>query len=415
MESLFKEGGHAEGGAFFTALFLSAWIATAQQTANYTDPFKKADADLTCAYKQTLTRFAPQNQEILRRAERAWITFSDKYKAVLNALRRQNLLTDDAVNTATLAEVDARTNHLTVFFLNPQVPTAQKNIYQNTDQRLGNIYTECMRRLSSGDQHLLKEAERAWITYRDTDSVSVMVAQNKQTVQLAAACHLTDIRVAQLTSLVNAMGTAPNTPLPVQEPQKVATPTTDDLKAVSQFQDDAKGMLKVLLAEKEEPFFKNGDALKNVPSLPSDMEDRLSKLDSMCAELSHKSYSQQILQPSLNEYAAVKLLAGWRNFIQQLKNGSVEAAGTILHTALSLKPKDVTPDYLPLWQSVQNWEDVYAKNAPKFKDHIQKAKSFADLGKISDATKEYQAAYDIIENSSIPAQVRKLREQSLGL
>jgi hypothetical protein len=117
----------------------------------------------------------------------------------------------------------------------------------------------------------------------------------------------------------------------------------------------------------------------------------------------------------LNEYAAVELLAGWSKFAQQLKTGGVAGAGTTIHDALDFKPKDVTPDYLPLWQTVLSWQDVYTKDHAKFDEHVRKAKSFADLGKTSDAIKEYQAAYDLIENSSIPEQIKQLREQSLGL
>jgi Tfp pilus assembly protein PilF len=51
----------------------------------------------------------------------------------------------------------------------------------------------------------------------------------------------------------------------------------------------------------------------------------------------------------------------------------------------------------------------------KYSDHLAKANSFADLGKTSSAIKEYQAAYDIIEDSAIPERIKRLREQSLGL
>lgn len=402
-------------GLLLIVLFLFPCLSPAQQETS-TDPFTKADADINHAYKQALTKFAPANKEMLRRAERAWIDFSNKQEAVLNALHRENLLTEDAVNTATIAEVNERTNHLKIFFGGNSVPYAQPYILQNVDQKLSQAYGECMRRLGEDDQFLLREAERSWITYRDADSASTMTAYGNQTVQIAAAAHLCAIRVAQLTAMTNLQRqpVAPNPPIQESTPQN-NSPNPDDVKSVAQFQDEAKGVLKELAAKKDDPFFKKSDAIKNASDLPLEIASHTSKLNSNFVGLSRKQGASKLLEPALNEVAAVSLLAGWSTFVRQLKSGDVYTAGTTIHDALSHKPKDVTPDYLPLWQTVQSWEDLFVKDEPKFHEHTAKAKALGDLGKTSDAIKEYQAAYSIIEASTIPDQIKKLREQSLGL
>ena len=394
------------------ALFSSPCFSREPQE-NPTDPVTKAGSELTAAYQQALARFAVPKQEVLRRAERAWIIFSDKHEALLGALRRENLLTPDAVYNAEMGEVSARTNHLRAFYVtgNP-MPNTAKSVWEGQDQQLQKVYDECIRRLNGNDQRLLRDAERAWITYRDADAASAGFAYNNEGVLNTAAVRLTAIRCAQLNALLDSINGKSATP--EAAPQN-DSPDPADVKGAAQLRDEAKGVLKALLAKRDDPFFKKADAIKNVPDLPPEMAGHLSKLETKSAELSRKPYSAKLLEPALNEYAAVELLSAWSTFISQLKTGNAEDAGNPIRAVLSIKPKDVTPDYLPLWQTAASWHDAYVRDELKFRGHINKAQYLAGRGRTSEAIKEYEAAYDIIENSSIPEQIRKLREQSLGL
>jgi len=399
------------------ALVISALVLLSPRSSAQ-DPFTQADSNLNQAYKQSLTRFTKSGQEPLRQAERAWIPFSDKDEAFLNALQRNNRLPDAFAGTANILEVNSRAEHLRIFYCRDKVPWADADTLRLQDERLTSTYLDCMKRLSSDEQLLLKESERAWITYRDADAAGVKFTYSNDTVKFAAAAHLTALRTAQLTAVITSLqpvsltgATVQSTPVP---PPPDSTPNPDDVKAVSQFQQDSKGVLNSLLKNKDAPFFKKADAIKNVPDLPSDMPDQISKLDSRMVEFSSRNYSSLVEQAN-NEFSAVQLLAEWMKFTRQLKNGSVEDAGTSLRRTLNGKPKEVTPDYVPIWKAAQDWLSVYDKDLAVFRDHIQKAKTAADLGKTSEAIKEYQAAYEIIENASIPEKIKKLREQSLGL
>ena len=391
-------------------LFLSPCFSKEPQQIS-TDASTITGEELTEVYQQALARFAPANKEVLRRAERAWIEFSNKHEAVVAALRRENLLTQEAAIDAEMGEVFERTNHLRTFFVtgNP-MPNTEKSAWKNEDQSLQKVYDECIRRLNGNAQRLLREAERAWIIYRDADAASVGFAYKSEAVLNTAALRLTKIRSAQLTALLNPNNARPATPEPTAH---VDSPNPEDSKTVAAFRDEVKDALKGFLAKKDEPFFKEADTLKNVPDLPPDVADQLSKLGLKYAALSRKS--SKVLEPALNEYAAARLLAGWSAFLRQLKTGSVDDAAAPIRDALNAKPKDVSPDYLTLWRIASNWQDVYGKDAPKFRAHVTKARDLAGRGKTSDAIKEYEAAYDIIENSSIPEQIKKLRQQSLGL
>ena len=101
--------------------------------------------------------------------------------------------------------------------------------------------------------------------------------------------------------------------------------------------------------------------------------------------------------------------------MRQLKAGSIDEAVAGLGKALDRKPKNVSPDYLPIWTAAESWRSVFTKATGEYQPHVNKARSFAQLGKISDAIREYEAAFAIIEVPSIPTEIKKLREQSLGL
>src|ERR1700730_15651638 len=80
------------------------------------ESYTEADRELNAIYKQAIVSLPAQSQEILRRAERAWIEFTKKNAAVLVALQRNNLISQEAVDHAFLQEVRARKAQLQIFF-----------------------------------------------------------------------------------------------------------------------------------------------------------------------------------------------------------------------------------------------------------------------------------------------------------
>ena len=108
-------------------------------------------------------------------------------------------------------------------------------------------------------------------------------------------------------------------------------------------------------------------------------------------------------------------MSAWPQFTAQLKAGNIDEARGGIERVLGRKPKDVSPDYLPLWDAAEAWRNIFTKAATEYQAHVKKARSLADLGKASEAIREYEAALAIIETSSIPPEIKKLRAQSLGL
>jgi len=195
---------------------------------------------------------------------------------------------------------------------------------------------------------------------------------------------------------------------------RVHAPNPEDVREATECIDEIKSMAEALLANKDDSFFKRADAIKNAPDLPSDITRQLSRICENFPLLKRPDF-RKLLERNRNEFAVFHLLLQWYEFTKHLKNGSIEDARSAILRPDTFKPKDITPEYLPLWQVIQDWENVFQQEEPKFTGHMHKAQSLADLGKTSDAIKEYQAAYDIIRDPSIPEKIKKLQAQSLGL
>ena len=388
------------------------------QAAGSVGAYAAADALRNAAYSQAYPTLTPPAQGMLIRAELAWTDFSDKERALTNALQNGSLVSQELVQSHGIAVVEARTKHLREFFVGKKVDYPPQYTPQNRDQLLNTAYAECMRSMPVIDQGLLLSSERSWITYRDADIECVMASYDDPKMKDAVIITLTVPRIEQLTSIAHSISQVPvanasvlESPLPLQN----SSANPDDLKAVIEFQGKAKACLSAFVAKKNDPFFTKPEAIKNVPELSSDLSNQISKLDAQYAALPRKPDPSQLFEPAVNESAAVELLTSWSKFTQQLKAGSLDEAGDTIQIAINQEPKDVTADYLPLWQAVESWREVYLHDKAKFYDHVQKAQSLAELGKSSAAIKEYQAAYDLVEDSTIPEKIKNLREQSLGL
>ena len=348
-----------------------------------------------------------------------WIYFSEKEKALMTGLQNENLISEEFARAHSIAVVNARANHLQVFYVNNTIDVPPQFTPQNRDQELNNTYAKCFLQMNTNTQGLLQSAERAWITYRDADiAAAASTSANPKWTDAAIVC-LTLARTDELISIVQSLRQDPITTTPAQVlPPPVTilgSPNPDDVKAVSEFQDEEKAVLNALLAKKDDSFFKNADVIKNVPELPVEISNQISELDSKYLNLSKRPYSAQLLKPAANEGAVVELLSSWSEFTQRLKAGNVVDADLAIQRAVSLKPKDIAPDYLPLWQTIGSWHDLFVTDEAQYYDHMDKGNSFAELGKTSAAIKEYKAAYDIFASPTAAAKIKKLREQSLGL
>lgn len=404
------------------ALFVFPSLAAAQQNDAFSDSYMQAIAKRNDVYCLASQRLTPPVVAKLGPEEAAWVYFTSEEKALMDTLQSENLISATLTDAHSIAVVEAQTKHLQAFFVDHHINFPPQFTPQDRDQELNRAYADCMSRLTESDQKLLKTSERAWLAYRDADLAAVVASNRDPSWKNAAIVHLDTLRTEQLVAIGQALSPAPITPTPTQElpsppspPPQEISPNLEDIKAVYQFQDEAKGVLKSLIDKKDDPFFKQADAIKNVPELPADISAQISNLDTKYAGLLQKPDSDKLLQPALNECSAVELLVSWSIFAHKFRAGSLDEAGRVILKALSQKPTDITPAYLPVWQTVGNWQAVFLTDESKYFEHIGKAERLAALGKSSAAITEYQAAYDLIQTPNIPEKIKQLRLESLGL
>lgn len=377
------------------------------------------DARLNQLYKSCLTGLAPQGQESLKEAERAWIVFTQKSGQALVTLRHSGALTEEQLMRIFLNEERNRCDQLQTFFVSGQFQEEDSRTgRERAEKELQNTYDRCLQRLSSQDQNLLREAQRAWLVFRDADAdASVMAARQANRGWFrgfAAKAHSATLRANQLRSIYLESSGPPLEQLVVAT-VKSAPPPDYEITTLAQLQKEAQSKLKAFLAQKEAPFFGKAETIKKLPELPTDLSEQLRELDVKFNRFNGRSDTAKLFEPVLNEYLAVELLTTWSSFTQQMKSGDVQKGTDALNDVLRRKPAVVSPDFVSIWQAAQSWQPIYTKAAADYEEHVKKAQSLAALGKNGAAIQEYEAAYDLIENATTLQEIKKLREQSLGL
>jgi hypothetical protein len=81
----------------------------------------------------------------------------------------------------------------------------------------------------------------------------------------------------------------------------------------------------------------------------------------------------------------------------------------------SHKPTQISAEYQPVWDKAVKWQALMDQTLTAYKDHIKKAQVDSDLGKSADAISELNAAYSLFEDPGIAADIKKIRDASLGL
>ena len=188
-------------------------------------------------------------------------------------------------------------------------------------------------------------------------------------------------------------------------------PTAQQTSELEALRKEASTVLQELLADSSAPFFK-AESLKNLSALP--VAPKVSKLAQRFAQIARQG-DARLLQSAVEEVTAIELLDAWSNFRDQLANSTVETAGKTLRAAIGKSPKQTESPYAPLWTAAAKWDQIFQKASAEFQAHVDKGRRQAALGKHSDAIREYQAAYGIVENATIATEIQKLRKESLGL
>jgi len=131
--------------------------------------YQKAEQYLNNSYKQCLARLAPQQKEQVRIPQRAWIKYSDHNETACKALG----LSESQIWSLSLVECVARGSQLQHYFDPPNADSlALQSELRQAEDTLTNVYRQIIGRLSGPDRTNLIEAERAWVEYKEKNTVA---------------------------------------------------------------------------------------------------------------------------------------------------------------------------------------------------------------------------------------------------
>jgi uncharacterized protein YecT (DUF1311 family) len=150
----------------FSLLVFAVTISLISARAQTTP--READQYLNTGYKAAMQQLSPATREKLRNAQRAWLAFVEKNSAAMRVTARGLGVSSARCQELEVKEVENRTVDFD-YSKESNAPEEIKGHYQRVDADLNAVYARCLATLSPEAQAALREAQRAWVTYRDAN------------------------------------------------------------------------------------------------------------------------------------------------------------------------------------------------------------------------------------------------------
>ena len=164
---------------------------------------READQDLNTSYKAAMQGLAPAVREKLKIAQRAWLAFVEKNSAAMRAAARGLGVSAKRCEELEVKEVEKRTMDFN-YSEESKAPEEIKGHYQRVDADLNAVYERCLATLSPDGKAALREAQRAWVAYRDANSP--FGAEFLAGLTVRRADQLSDFYIESTTAPLNASG-----------------------------------------------------------------------------------------------------------------------------------------------------------------------------------------------------------------
>ena len=132
-----------------------------------TDP-RQADQALNQGYQQVMRKLPPAGQKNLREAQRAWLNFVEKNTSAMRTAAEALGIPISRCQEMEVQEVEYRTEDFS-FQSQPSSPDVVPGHLARVDADLNAVYQRCIALLPPPAQTSLREAQRAWIAYRDSN------------------------------------------------------------------------------------------------------------------------------------------------------------------------------------------------------------------------------------------------------
>jgi uncharacterized protein YecT (DUF1311 family) len=129
---------------------------------------READQDLNASYKAAMQGLAPAAREKLKIAQRAWLAFVEKNSAAMRLAARGLGISSARCEEFEVKEVENRAEDFN-YSKESNSPEEIKGHYQRVDADLNAVYGRCLATLTPEATAALREAQRAWVAYRDAN------------------------------------------------------------------------------------------------------------------------------------------------------------------------------------------------------------------------------------------------------
>jgi len=159
--------------------------------------YKSADAELNSAYKALVATLNPAQKDSLKFAQRAWIAYRDaciaSEAAIFEGGTLAGVVAGNAAAAITLEQVAILKQLLSASLEDGKA--AKSSSCDAADTEMQKVYLE-----ASSDDDLVKQAQTAWVKYRDLflDAVTAIKSETEKAIYCAM---LTTMRTARLKEL----------------------------------------------------------------------------------------------------------------------------------------------------------------------------------------------------------------------
>jgi uncharacterized protein YecT (DUF1311 family) len=187
------------------AVSLGPLPAHAQMTA------READQELNTRYREAMQELPAATREKLRNAQRAWLTFAQKNTAAMRVAASALGISAARCEELEVEEVDRRAGHF-AYSKESNEPEEIKGTFERVDADLNAVYARCLSMLAPEAKAALREAQRAWVAYRDANRP--FGAQFIAGLTVRRADQLTDFYIKSTTAAISEKRPAKAEPSP---------------------------------------------------------------------------------------------------------------------------------------------------------------------------------------------------------
>jgi uncharacterized protein YecT (DUF1311 family) len=157
-------GMHKNRGALKLLVAVLTFVVSRESPGQRRATAQEADQSLNRNYQQLINGLSPPARENVRKAQRAWLIFAEKNVAAMRAAAGPLGISSTRCQDFEIEQVLDRSAD---FFIRGADPPDVKERFVHVDADLNSVYQRCLATLPDTAKAALREAQRAWIVFRD--------------------------------------------------------------------------------------------------------------------------------------------------------------------------------------------------------------------------------------------------------